>query len=169
VPSPTDALLSAPLSAPPTDVTELAVELLVTSARFTRLATRESQSTIPHALWRALSQIEELGPLRISELAQADRCSQPTATTMVQRLEQRGWVTRATDPDDSRAVRIAVTPAGRDELAANRRTAGEHLAARMTRLDERDRVALAEGVRALHHLIDEQFDDPHDQKLEEKK
>ena len=97
----------------PSDLTELAVELLVTSARFTRLASRESQSSIPHALWRALSHIEELGPLRISELAAADRCSQPTATTMVQRLEQRGWVRRAADPDDSRAVRVAVTAAGR--------------------------------------------------------
>jgi DNA-binding MarR family transcriptional regulator len=140
-------------------LTELAVELLVTSARFTRLASRESQSTIPHALWRALSHIEELGPLRISELAAADRCSQPTATTMVQRLEQRGWVRRAADPDDSRAVRIAVTEAGRDELATNRRTAGEHLADRMARLDPQDRAALARGVRALHHLIDDKYDD----------
>lgn len=151
------------LSDPPevTELTELAVELLVTSARFTRLATRDSQSTIPHALWRALSQIEELGPLRISELAAADRCSQPTATTTVQRLEQRGWVQRSTDPDDSRAVRIAVTAEGRAELATNRRTAGESLAARMARLDDADRAALARGVRALHHLIDDKYDDEH--------
>ncbi len=86
---------------------------------------------------------------------------------MVQRLEQRGWVTRAVDPDDSRAVRIAVTASGREELATNRRTAGEHLATRMARLGERDRIALAEGVRALHHLIDEQFDDQHQPKFEE--
>ena len=143
------------------DLTRLAVELLVTSARFTRLATRESRSTIPHALWRALSQIEELGPLRVSELAQVDRCSQPTATTTVQRLEQRGWVTRAVDPDDSRAVRITVTAAGREELAVNRRTAGEHLAARMARLDPADRAALSRGVRALHHLIDDKYDEEH--------
>jgi DNA-binding MarR family transcriptional regulator len=144
-------------------LTELAVELLVTSARFTRLASRESQSTIPHALWRALSHIEEIGPLRISELAAADRCSQPTATTMVQRLEQRGWVRRAVDPDDSRAVLIAVTPAGRAELATNRRTAGEHLADRMARLDPEDQAALARGVRALHHLIDDKYDEQHNQ------
>jgi DNA-binding MarR family transcriptional regulator len=149
------------------DLTELAVDLLVTSSRFTRLASRESQSTIPQALWRALSQIEEIGPLRISELAAADRCSQPTATTMVQRLEQRGWVRRAADPDDSRAVRIGVTAAGRAELATNRRTAGEHLAGRMARLDVQDRAALARGVRALHNLIDDKYDEPHDEIHEE--
>jgi DNA-binding MarR family transcriptional regulator len=145
------------------ELTELAVDLLVTSARFTRLATRDSQSTIPHALWRALSQIEELGPLRISELAQADRCSQPTATTTVQRLEQRGWVRRASDPDDSRAVRITVTATGRAELETNRRTAGEHLAERMARLSPQHRAALTEGVRALHDLIDEKHDVPKEQ------
>jgi DNA-binding MarR family transcriptional regulator len=139
-------------------LTELAVDLLVTSARFARLATRETRATIPHALWRALSQIDELGPLRISELAQADRCSQPTATTTVQRLEQRGWVRRATDPDDSRAVRISVTDAGRAELETNRRTAGEHLARRMARLSPDQRAALAAGVRALHDLIDDKHE-----------
>ena len=66
-----------------TELTDLAVELLVASARFTRLAARESRASIPHALWRSLSQIDELGPLRVSQLAAADRCSQPTATGTV--------------------------------------------------------------------------------------
>ena len=136
------------------DLTELAIDLLVVSARFTRVVSRETQSAIPHALWRTLSQLEELGPLRISELAAADRCSQPTATTSVQRLEQRGWVRRAVDPDDSRAVRISVTVAGREQLADQRRTAGEQLAHRMAQLDPADRAALEQGVRALQHLID---------------
>jgi DNA-binding MarR family transcriptional regulator len=138
-----------------TGVTDLAVDLLVTSARFTRLAARESRTDLPHALWRALSQIEELGPLRVSDLAQADRCSQPTASTMVQRLERRGWVQRAADPDDSRAVRISVTDAGRQLLAANRRTAGEALAGRLSRLDETQRTALTEAMRTLRDLIDD--------------
>jgi len=94
----------------------------------------------------------------LSELAQADHCSQPTATTTVQRLEQRGWVRRAADPDDSRAVRITVTDAGRAELETNRRTAGEQLAVRMARLGPEQRVALAAGVRALHDLIEDKHE-----------
>jgi DNA-binding MarR family transcriptional regulator len=140
-------------------LTDLAVDLLVTSARFTRLAARESDLTIPHALWRALSQIEDLGPLRISELAAADRCSQPTATTTVQRLEERGWVGRVVDSADARAFLISVTDAGREQLATVRRTAGERLAVRVGRLSEADRHALQAGVRALHHLIEDTSSD----------
>jgi DNA-binding MarR family transcriptional regulator len=135
-------------------LTALAVDLLVSSARFTRLASRESDLTIPHALWRALSQFEELGPMRISEFAQVDRCSQPTATTTVQRLEERGWVERAADASDARAVLVSITATGREQLQTNRQVAGERLAVRMGRLDEADRIALARAVRALHHLID---------------
>jgi DNA-binding MarR family transcriptional regulator len=149
------------------DFTGLAVDLLVTSARFTRLASRESDLTIPHALWRALSQVEELGPLRISELAAADRCSQPTATTTVQKLEERGWVRREADAADARAVRISITAAGREQLADNRRTAGERLAARMARLSADDRRDLAAGVVALHHLIEDTSSSRHDSTTEE--
>jgi DNA-binding MarR family transcriptional regulator len=136
-------------------LTALAVDLLVSSARFTRLASRESDLTIPHALWRGLSQFDELGPMRISEFAQADRCSQPTATTTVQRLEERGWVRRTADESDARAVRISITPAGREQLQTNRQVAGERLAVRMSRLSAGDRAALAGAVQALHHLIED--------------
>src|SRR5918912_437987 len=102
--------------ASPPDVNELAVALLVASARFTRLAARETPSTMPRALWRALAQLEELGPVRVSELATADRVSQPTATALVQKLVERGWAERCTDPMDARAVRVSITDAGRAAL-----------------------------------------------------
>src|ERR687889_15677 len=94
------------------DPGELAVHLLVVSARFTRLAARETPSAIPRALWRALAQLEELGPTRVSDLAAADRVSQPTATTLVQKLVERGWAERCTDPRDARAVRVTITDGG---------------------------------------------------------
>ena len=67
---------------------------------------------MPRALARTLSVVNELGEPRISDLAAADRISQPTATTLVQKLEERGWVQRTTDPRDARAVRITITEAG---------------------------------------------------------
>jgi DNA-binding MarR family transcriptional regulator len=38
--------------------------------------------------------LDESGPLRISEFATLDRCSQPTATTMIKRLEEAGYAER---------------------------------------------------------------------------
>ena len=131
------------------DPRRLAVELLVTSARFTRLAARETPTAMPRALWRALAQLEDLGPTRVSDLAAADRVSQPTATAVVQKLVEGGWVQRCPDPTDARAVRITITEAGRDALAQTREAAADALTPRLTRLDPETLRTLAAGIEAL--------------------
>ena len=131
----------------------LAVELLVHSARVTRLASRRTASSVPSALWRVLSQLDELGSLRVSELAAVDRCSQPSATALVQRLAMRGWVDRTTDPDDARAVRIAITDDGRRVLTRQRARAGQALVPDLVGLDEKDRRRLADGLDVLRRVV----------------
>ena len=131
------------------DPRRLAVELLVTSARFTRLAARETPTAMPRALWRALAQLEDLGPTRVSDLAAADRVSQPTATAVVQKLVEGGWVQRCPDPTVARAVRITITDAGRDALAQTREAAADALTPRLTRLDPETLRTLAAGIEAL--------------------
>ncbi|WP_460446454.1 MarR family winged helix-turn-helix transcriptional regulator [Angustibacter aerolatus] len=138
----------------PTDVHELSAQLLVTSARLTRLAARVSGASAPVALVRSLAQLEEQGPLRVSELAALDRVSQPTATTLVQKLAERGWADRGADPVDARAVLVTITPAGRQVLAQVRTAAAEALVPRLERLDEASRRALADGVTVLARLVD---------------
>jgi DNA-binding MarR family transcriptional regulator len=51
--------------------------------------------------------------LRIGELARRARLSKQTMTTMVRLLERDGLVRRERDPDDGRAVRIALTAKAR--------------------------------------------------------
>src|SRR5690349_2219444 len=136
------------------DARELACELLLTSARFTRLAAYEAPSAMPRALWRALGQLEDLGPTRVSDLAAADRVSQPTATTLVQKLVERGWAERCTDPADARAVRVTITEAGRQALAETRDAAAEALLPRLARLDPESLRVLAAGVSVLRGLLD---------------
>lgn len=60
------------------------------------------------------------GPLGLRELARAAGVSAPTATRMVDGLQERGIVTRERDAGDRRAVRIALTDAGRAAVAAHR-------------------------------------------------
>jgi DNA-binding MarR family transcriptional regulator len=148
------------VSAPPVD--KLAIDLLVLSARFARLASRESTSTMPRALWRTLAQLDELGPLRVSELAAASHVSQPTATSLLQRLGDRGWVDRRPDPDDARAVRVRISRAGRRALAANRQVAAEAVRGRLERLTKADRQALAAGLAALRLVLEDPPTAPHD-------
>jgi DNA-binding MarR family transcriptional regulator len=131
----------------------LAIDLLVLSARFTRLASRESTSSIPRALWRTLAQLDELGPLRVSELAASTHVSQPTATSLLQRLGKRGWVERRPDPDDARAVRVSISDSGRRALERNREVAATAMVHRLERLDDDSRQALAAGLDALRLVL----------------
>ncbi len=59
--------------------------------------------------------------LRITDLAEILGVDTPTVTRKVQQLEREGMVVRQTDPDDRRASRIRLTPAGRRTIARVRR------------------------------------------------
>jgi DNA-binding MarR family transcriptional regulator len=128
------------------------VDVLVASARLTRLASR-NVSALPHAAMRLLGRLDELGPTRISELARADRCSQPTMSTLVQRQEENGWVRREPDPADSRASLISLTDAGRGELDRARQEAGAAIAARLRQLPETDLETLQAAVTVMHSIL----------------
>ena len=54
--------------------------------------------------------------LRVTTLADLLGVDAPTVTRKVQQLEQEGYVTRHPDPDDRRATRIELSPAGRRTL-----------------------------------------------------
>src|SRR3984885_2353668 len=54
------------------------------------------------------------GPQRITELAAQERVTQPAITLLVNRLTERGWVERVSDPTDGRAVLASLTPAGEE-------------------------------------------------------
>ena len=52
-------------------------------------------------------------PLRISELNRHVLLSQPALSRLVDRLAERGFVERRSDPADGRGVRLSLTDAGR--------------------------------------------------------
>jgi DNA-binding MarR family transcriptional regulator len=52
-------------------------------------------------------------PMRVGELRRHVLLSQPALSRMVDRLVERGLVARSPDPVDGRAVRLALTDAGR--------------------------------------------------------
>ena len=62
-------------------------------------------------------------PLRLSELNRHVLLSQPALSRMVDRLADRGLVSRSTDPRDGRGVRLALTE---DGLAVQRRIGRRH-------------------------------------------
>jgi MarR family transcriptional regulator, organic hydroperoxide resistance regulator len=91
---------------------------------FVRAAKRARVRVDPDAVLTS-SQHDLLGPLAdgalgLRELARAAGVSAPTATRMVDGLQERGIVTRERAAEDRRAVRIALTAEGRAALAVHR-------------------------------------------------
>jgi DNA-binding MarR family transcriptional regulator len=73
-------------------------------------AGRESGLTTPQA--QLLCVLQD-GPLGMAGLSSMLRLERSSLTGLVDRAEQRGLVERRPDPADRRAVRVALTPAGR--------------------------------------------------------
>ena len=93
-------------------------------------------------------------PRRITELATAEGVTQPAVTRVVNRLEERGWVTRESDPRDGRAVMVRLTPAGRTVFERLRDEYRAMVHEEMATLDDDDVETLAGAIDVLDELID---------------
>jgi DNA-binding MarR family transcriptional regulator len=133
---------------------ELGNSVLRSAARLTRWASRNASFDVPMAQARLLALIEELGSSRVSALAAADHCSQPTMSTQLQRLEAEGWAERVVDPADARASLISLTPAGRAAIARARQARLEALSPAFHGLDAAALVRLQVAVDALDDLLE---------------
>jgi DNA-binding MarR family transcriptional regulator len=110
---------------------QTAAELLTYAVRITRAVRRTRSSQTPAALERLLSQLDELGPTTVTELAASDRCSQPTMSALVGGLVERGWAAKTPNPEDARSSLVAVTAEGRQVIDCVRRENGAVLARRL--------------------------------------
>src|SRR5271163_2863633 len=80
------------------DVTRLRVAL----ARLSRRLRRHELAGLTPTQLAALSTVERSGPLRLGDLAAAERIAPSTLTRLVTVLEDAGYVTRRPDPADAR-------------------------------------------------------------------
>jgi DNA-binding MarR family transcriptional regulator len=83
--------------------------------------------------------------LRQSELTKQVLLSQPALSRLVERLEQRGFVTRSTDSRDKRGVLVSLTDAG---AAVQQRTGARHARS----VEERMRTLTPDQQRQLRDL-----------------
>jgi len=133
----------------------LADAVLRSVARLNRWATMRASWELPPAQIRLLALIEELEPVRITDLAQADHTSQPGITAQVHRLDAAGLISRIPDAGDARVTRVGTTDQGRDLLARMRTARAEILAPAFARLDAADLAAIERAQQVLSSIIDE--------------
>lgn len=92
------------------------LELIIDTNRLTRLATRHFADGRSSAQYRVLGTLENVGPMRIGDLADYERLSQPGTTKLTLVLEADGLVVRENDPHDGRVAIVHITEDGRAAL-----------------------------------------------------
>jgi DNA-binding MarR family transcriptional regulator len=109
--------------------------------------------------WESLpmAQVELLqtlasAPLRVGELAARQRLAPNTVSGLVGRLLEAGFVDRQPDPGDRRTARIALTEAGRQQLADWQRSHEQRIAAALALLPTADREAIMQALAGLERL-----------------
>ena len=137
--------------------TALAADLRLTVGRLARRLRQQGGSGgLSPSQLSALASVEDLGPLRLGDLAAREGVAAPTMSRVVAHLEDDGLVTRTPDVGDRRAALLKVTPAGRARL---RRIRGERTALLQRRLDALtpdERRRLAEALPVLMRLTEDE-------------
>lgn len=134
------------------DLHQLGEDLVTTAARIVRWLPTDGFPVSLSAA-RLLARLSDNGPTRISDLAVQERCSQPTITNHVKRLEAADLVERGADPHDARAWMIDLTPQGREQLAALRHTLGTNVEPYLAKMTKRELKAIRDGINAMRRLM----------------
>ncbi len=136
---------------PPTiDVTRLRVAI----ARVSRSLRRHELAGLTPTQLSALATVEQAGPVRLGDLAAAEKIAPSTLTRLVTVLEERGYVERHPVPGDARASTLAVTPEGHAILEQIRRESTILLADNLRTLSPDQLAALAAALPALERIAD---------------
>jgi DNA-binding MarR family transcriptional regulator len=137
-------------SAPPIDVTRLRVAI----ARLSRRLRKHELAGLTPTQLSALATVERAGPLRLGDLAAAERIAPSTLTRLVSVLEERGYVERRAVPGDARAWTLVVTAGGHEVLDQIRHENTILLADSLLTLSQDQLAALAAALPALEQLAD---------------
>ncbi|NUS42840.1 MAG: MarR family transcriptional regulator [Mycobacteriaceae bacterium] len=106
----------------------------------------------------ALATLVRGGPMRLGDLAVAERVTAPTMSRIVAALERVGHIERTPDPADGRAQLLVATGAGRDLVNGLTSARIERFAAALDGIAPGDRTVLAHSLIRLVDLLDEQWD-----------
>ncbi|WP_293784206.1 MarR family winged helix-turn-helix transcriptional regulator [uncultured Aeromicrobium sp.] len=140
------------------DVVRLVQELATASLRFTDRAgaARGLHRSDLNAL-QALARAREDGQAGLSarQLAEALSLSPSATTTLLDRLERAGHVTRGLDAKDRRRITVSMTDAAGSEAQAMFGPLAAALLEMMSEFDEEEVEVIARFLRAASDIIDE--------------
>ncbi|NUS37088.1 MAG: MarR family transcriptional regulator [Pseudarthrobacter sp.] len=90
---------------------------------------------------------------RVGEIARNLGVRVPSATEQIIKLERAGLARRESDPADSRAVRVVLTPEGRTAVDSANQRRNQVMAGLLGTLTDQDRTALAAALPVIGKII----------------
>lgn len=100
---------------PDTHKRHLGIRAIIVFYREFERATRDADISIGQ--YRTMLFLKG-GAKRAGAIAAAGAVKKPTVSAMLTNLRDKGWISDETDPDDARALSVALTPAGLARLNA---------------------------------------------------
>jgi DNA-binding MarR family transcriptional regulator len=144
----TRAAGAARLAGPDFDAARLRVAVL----RLSRRLRKHDLAGLTPSQLSTLSYVGSSGPVRLGDLAAAERIAPSTLTRLVNVLESRGYVQRQPAPDDARASLVSVTDSGLAALQRIRAEGTAMLAEILQTLPPHQLAALEVALPALESL-----------------
>jgi DNA-binding MarR family transcriptional regulator len=139
---------AGPQAAPGIDAARLRVAVL----RLSRRLRKHDLAGLTPSQLSTLATVGKSGPVRLGDLAAAERIAPSTLTRLINVLESQGYVRRDADTGDARAFLVSATDQGRDALERIKDEATSLLADILTTLPPDQLAALAAALPALEHL-----------------
>ena len=129
-----------------------AARLRVAVLRLSRRLRKHELAGLTPSQLSTLSSVGKSGPVRLGDLAAAERIAPSTLTRLVNVLEERGYLVRKPAPEDARAYLVTVTDTGNEVLARIREEATSMLTDILTTLTPDELAALEAALPALEQL-----------------
>jgi DNA-binding MarR family transcriptional regulator len=139
---------SAAASRPDIDAARLRVAVL----RLSRRLRKHDLAGLTPSQLSTLSTVGKCGPIRLGDLAAAERIAPSTLTRLVNVLEDRGYLLRQPAPEDARAYLVTVTDSGKEVLERIRDEATSMLTDILMTLPADQLAALEAALPALEQL-----------------
>jgi DNA-binding MarR family transcriptional regulator len=135
--------------------TSLADRLRVSVGRLARRLRQQSLGGLTPSQSSVLANLDRLGPLTMTQIAEQEGIAKPSATGIVGRLVNKGLIDRAIDPSDRRSSVVAINRAGSDLLDLRRQERTAFLTRRIEGLTLEERETLERAVEILERMAEE--------------
>ena len=131
---------------------QVAQHLRHSFGRLARTLRRHDDDDLSPTTASILFAVGREGPLTAGDIARRERLAKPSVTAAVEKLAGTGLVERQPDDSDGRVVWIAITTAGKRQIAARRARRTAWLATRLNKLDPADVETLSRAADIVDRL-----------------